>query len=191
MNHLFFTICQSIFGADYNPKPKEHCPTSCGNLNISFPFGLEEGCFGNERFRLKCTAAGETLFSIRDAQYHVTGVSVEDGTLTVSNAPNNASSLKEEIIGQIGRNGDMEMIGPVEDGFDFSMDYGIVINWAVINSTCQQAMKNNRTKYACRSVNSDCRNVTHGKMLMGYRCKCFSGFKGNPYVQDGCTGTSI
>ncbi|RCV19987.1 hypothetical protein SETIT_4G019800v2 [Setaria italica] len=28
---------------DYNPEPKEHCRRSCGTMNISFPFGLEEG----------------------------------------------------------------------------------------------------------------------------------------------------
>lgn len=120
----------------------------------------------------------------------MTGVSVEDGTLTVSNTLNKSSG-KEAIITQTDQNGDSEMTGPVEDEFDFSLEYDIVITWAIVNSTCQQAMKNNRTKYACRSVNSDCRNVTHGEILLGYRCMCFSGFTGNPYVQDGCTGTSI
>ncbi|RLM79674.1 Wall-associated receptor kinase 4 [Panicum miliaceum] len=41
---------------DYNPKPKQHCLKSCGEMSIPFPFGLEEGCFGNERFQLNCTA---------------------------------------------------------------------------------------------------------------------------------------
>ncbi|CAN6252439.1 unnamed protein product [Urochloa humidicola] len=170
---------------DYNPEPKEHCRRSCGNMNISFPFGLEEGCFGNERFRLNCTAAGETLFSIGDAQYHVTGVSVEDGALTVSNMLNNSSSGKEVIISQIGQNEGMYMSGPVEDEFDFPMEYDIVIKWAVTNSTCQRA-KQNMSRFACRSVNSYCLNVTHGKIFMGYRCYCSSGFKGNPYISDGC-----
>ena len=66
-------------------------------MRIPFPFGLEEGCFGNERFRLSCTASGEALFSVGYyAQYLVTGVSVEDGNLTVRNMLNNASS--EEVI---------------------------------------------------------------------------------------------
>ncbi|CAO2046698.1 unnamed protein product [Urochloa humidicola] len=170
---------------DYNPEPKEHCRRSCGNMNISFPFGLEEGCFGNERFRLNCTAAGETLFSIGDAQYHVTGVSVEDGTLAVSNMLSNSSSGKEAIIAQISQNEGMYMSGPVEDEFDFSMEYDIVIKWAVTNSTCQQA-KQNMSSFACRSVNSSCQDVTHGKIFMGYRCNCSSGYKGNPYIHDGC-----
>ena len=66
-------------------------------MSIPFPFGLEEGCFGNERFRLNCTTTGEALFSVEGyAQFHVTGVSVEDGNLTVRNMLNNASS--EEVI---------------------------------------------------------------------------------------------
>jgi hypothetical protein len=64
-------------------------------MSIPFPFGLEEDCFGNQRFRLNCTAANETLFSTGgDTQYHVTGLSVEDGTPTV----NNASFGKEMIV---------------------------------------------------------------------------------------------
>ncbi|CAL4968116.1 unnamed protein product [Urochloa decumbens] len=171
---------------DYNPEPKERCRRSCGNMNISFPFGLEEGCFGNERFRLNCTAAGETLFTIGYyAQYHVTGVSVENGTLTVSNMLNSSSSGKEEIITQLGQNAGMYMSGPVEDNFDFSMEYDIVIKWAVTNSTCQQA-KQNMSSFACRSINSSCQHVIHGKIFMGYRCNCSSGYKGNPYIHDGC-----
>ncbi|KAG2660047.1 hypothetical protein PVAP13_1KG393800 [Panicum virgatum] len=171
--------------ADYNPRHKEHCPTSCGNMSVPFPFGLEEGCFGNERFRLNCTAAGETLFSIGYVQYHVNSVSVEDGTLTVSNMLYNSSSGKEAIIAKMDQNGGMEMSGPVEDEFDFSMEYDIVIKWAVTNSTCQKA-EQNMSSYACRSLNSFCQDVTHGLIFMGYHCICSSGYKGNPYIQDGC-----
>ncbi|CAL4968084.1 unnamed protein product [Urochloa decumbens] len=170
----------------YNPEPKEHCRRSCGNMNISFPFGLEEGCFGNERFRLNCTSTADTLFSAGDTQYRVTGISVEDGTLTVSNMLNNASTGKEMIIVETDEGGAMDFDGPVEDRFDFSMEYDIIIRWAVTNLTCKQATQN-ITKYACRSENSYCVSVTHGKIFMGYGCKCSPGFKGNPYVWDGCT----
>ncbi|CAL4968114.1 unnamed protein product [Urochloa decumbens] len=181
-NLFLLSIC---YGSDYSPRPKGHCRRSCGNMTIPFPFGLEEDCFGNEKFRLNCTA-GNTLFSTRRTIYHVTGVSVENGTLTVSNMLNNASSGKEVIIGQTGDDGSFYVDGPVEDRFDFSMELDIVIRWAVTNLTCRQAIQNYST-YACQSKNSDCLNVTHGKIFMGYRCKCSTGFEGNPYIQDNCT----
>jgi hypothetical protein len=160
-------------------------------MNIPFPFGFEEDCYGNDSFLLNCTAANETLFSGGVTQYHVTGLSVEDGTLTVSNMLNNASFGKEVITSQTSESGGGGIDGPVEDNFDFSMEYYIVIQWAVANSSCEQAMHKNRSTYACRSVNSDCKNVIHGKIFMGYRCKCSSGYTGNPYIQDGCTGTYL
>ena len=85
----------------------------------------------------------------------------------VSNKLNNASSGKEVIIAQADERGDVYMDdGPVEDEFDFSMEYDIVIiRWAVTNSSCEQATHGNRSKYACRSGNSDCKNVIHGISL--------------------------
>ena len=179
------------YGVDYNPKPKEHCRRSCGNMTIPFPFGLEEDCYGNKRFKLNCTAGNTTLFSSGSAQYHVINVSVEDGTLIVSNTlNNNASSMKEMVIVNTNEQGDTDFEGPVEDQFDFSMEYDIVIRWAITNSTCQQAKQNN-SNYACRSTNSSCLHVTHGDIFMGYRCNCSSGFQGNPYIQGGCKSTSL
>ena len=123
---------------------------------------------------------------------HVLNVSVEDGTLIVSNKLNNnaSSAVKEVIIVNTDEQGDYEGQGTVEDQFDFSMEYDIVIRWAITNSTCQQANQNN-SNYACRSTNSSCLHVTHGDIFMGYRCNCSSGFQGNPYIQGGCKGTSL
>ena len=147
-------------------------------MSIPFPFGLEEGCFGNERFQLNCTA-GNTLFRTGSAQYRVISVSVEDGTLTVSTVLNNASAVKEVIVVNTDEHGKYDMVGPVEDVIDFSMEYDIVIRWAITNSTCQKT-KQNMTSYACRSVNSSCHDVTHGVIFMGYRCNCSSGYKRKP-----------
>uniref|UniRef100_A0A0D9VIM3 Protein kinase domain-containing protein n=1 Tax=Leersia perrieri TaxID=77586 RepID=A0A0D9VIM3_9ORYZ len=172
---------------EYNPTHKEHCSTSCGSMVIPFPFGMEEGCFANDRFRLNCTADNLTVCEIGNAQYHVTDVSLENGTLTVSNMLNDTDYEKEQIIVQTNDNGGGSVSGPVEDEFDLSLDYAIVIRWAVANLTCAMAVKKDTT-YACRSSHSDCLDVNHKKTYMGYRCKCSSGFEGNPYIQDGCRG---
>ncbi|KAJ1410293.1 Wall-associated receptor kinase, galacturonan-binding domain [Sesbania bispinosa] len=58
----------------------------------------------------------------------------------------------------------------------------MVLDWAVGNETCQEA-KQNETRYACKADKSECLNSTN---RMGYRCKCLSGFEGNPYLYDGC-----
>ncbi|KAK7351077.1 hypothetical protein VNO77_10249 [Canavalia gladiata] len=89
----------------------------------------------------------------------------------------------------------------VEDGaYNFSSThllnfnttaFPIVLDWAVGNRTCQQALKNS-SSYACKSDNSICRN---SKVGPGYLCKCSPGFLGNPYLPHphphGCQGVSV
>jgi hypothetical protein len=175
-------------GADYNPKPKGHCPASCGSIIVPFPFGLQERCSANERFLLDCTSGNLTLSILDDAKYHVADISVDDGTVTVTNMVSGSNANEEVLIESA-----ESLVGSFrnimgEDQFDLlSMEYNIVIKWAVANLTCQPAKQKEAT-YACRSSHSYCLNVTHGEIFMGYRCKCSPGFQGNPYVKDGCTG---
>ena len=58
-----------------------------------------------------------------------------------------------------------------------------VLDWAVGNQTCEEAQKNS-TSYACKE-NSNCTKSDNGP---GYRCYCSVGYRGNPYLPNGCYG---
>lgn len=60
----------------------------------------------------------------------------------------------------------------------------LVIDWVVGNETCEEAQMNSST-YACVDANSKWHDAEN---TMGYRCRCSNGYKGNPYLVDGCRG---
>lgn len=51
------------------------------------------------------------------------------------------------------------------------------------NITCEKAQKD-PTTFACQ-VNTNCNNLNNNA---GYRCTCFKGYRGDPYVSPGCIG---
>ncbi|KAF2291274.1 hypothetical protein GH714_022116 [Hevea brasiliensis] len=80
----------------------------------------------------------------------------------------------------------------VEDGmYNFSTldlvnlqnkkEFPVVLDWSIRNKTCEEA-RMNITAYACKD-NSACRDSDNPP---GHRCYCLSGYKGNPYLSNGC-----
>ncbi|KAL4575573.1 hypothetical protein LXL04_022421 [Taraxacum kok-saghyz] len=74
--------------------------------------------------------------------------------------------------------------------FNFSTNYlggfpnekmPMLLEWAIGNLSCETARKEANT-FQCKGK-SDCDQSYTGP---GYRCLCLEGFKGNPYVADGC-----
>jgi len=63
----------------------------------------------------------------------------------------------------------------------------VVLDWAIRNGTmslaCEEAKLNKTGTYACLSSNSMCVDSRNGP---GYLCSCAEGYKGNPYLPDGC-----
>jgi hypothetical protein len=65
-------------------------------------------------------------------------------------------------------------------------DVPVVLDWAIRNvGKCSAAEGNATADFACRSANSTCFDVDNGD---GYRCNCSTGYDGNPYLDNGCTG---
>ncbi|KAI3940123.1 hypothetical protein MKW92_007773 [Papaver armeniacum] len=59
----------------------------------------------------------------------------------------------------------------------------LVLDWAIGNKTCEEAQKD----LACKQ-NSNCVNSDNNE---GYRCTCYEGYEGNPYLSPGCQGMHL
>ncbi|KAM0848661.1 hypothetical protein ACQ4PT_054247 [Festuca glaucescens] len=179
----------------YNPNSKGGCKRSCGNISIPFPFGLEKGCYALDKFRLNCTSENITILDRQGVEYIVANVSVNEGYLNVQATQSNSNYNDEHVIVEaiMGRSL-TKQDEPLNDLLYLSEEFDMKMWWSVENLTCSIAMsKEKRGMYACRSANSTCVNVTHGRgnttMQLGYRCKCSQGFEGNPYTSNGCKVT--
>ncbi|KAJ4812108.1 Wall-associated kinase family protein [Rhynchospora pubera] len=161
-------------------RPKSNCTQNCGNVIIPFPFGLTEGCYGRESFRLECKngqlfipniVESDSYLSTEVAKnYQVMDVLVEEGLLQVKMPLNKSYSLA------------------VEDKTYTSTGQWTNLSWVISNIKCQDAKQNQN--YACVSTNSACLYTSVAKFgfgTVGYRCKCNPGYQGNPYVEHGCT----
>ncbi|KAK1293580.1 Wall-associated receptor kinase-like 10 [Acorus calamus] len=58
------------------------CPSKCGSIDIPYPFGIGEGCFGDENFEITCN---ETFNPpkpfIGTSNLDFTKISIEDGEM--------------------------------------------------------------------------------------------------------------
>ncbi|KAJ1274423.1 hypothetical protein BS78_05G060400 [Paspalum vaginatum] len=144
----------------YNPKQsRADCTRQCGNINVPFPFGIEEGCFAREQFQLACKNTGSLEWQGSD----VIDLNVNEGTV-------NYTQLINAVYAFTGGRNLFVMYDSVSSQ-----------QWVAANLTCVEA-KQNASGYACVSSNSSCVEVNS----VGYRCKCSNGFEGNPYIQSGC-----
>ncbi|KAL6903718.1 hypothetical protein ACP4OV_004531 [Aristida adscensionis] len=160
-------VPNQVYGSS---QPKANCPMSCGSVSVPFPFGTELGCFARIHLYLACNP-GPTPPVLQMTKHSVvTDISIDEGVLRIQKLTDPGDILEDR---------DATL-------YAFSGESGVV-KWAVDNSTCQEATAN-KEKYMCISDYSDCIDVVDDRTgrHVGYRCKCSSGFQGNPYIEDGC-----
>jgi hypothetical protein len=63
----------------------------------------------------------------------------------------------------------------------------MVLDWAIRDQKCNVATQNKTGTYTCLSSNSVCIDSINDN---GYICNCSQGYKGNPYLPDGCQGAN-
>lgn len=169
--------------AYYNPVPRKvNCSRSCGDINIPFPFGLEESCSARTQFCLNCTDVVTSTLQL-DSIRQVSHIDIEGGFIDIKlKGPTDALSNSGDYLFQ-----------RVYSSFMTSES----LNWTIDNLSCLQAQKN-VSAYGCVSINSMCLDFNstykvYGSIFNnnGYRCQCMHGFHGNPYVPNGCQGFSL
>ncbi|VAI26349.1 unnamed protein product [Triticum turgidum subsp. durum] len=157
-------------------QPGTDCPASCGNVSIPFPFGAKLGCFAAVHLYLACMPGTVLPVLKLTSRMVISDISLDDGVLRI-----HEESEPDDFFSGSGLDSAL---------YSLSGKWGVV-KWAVDKMTCDHA-KLNKSNYRCLSPHSECADVTDDGTLkhLGYRCKCSSGFEGNPYIKDGCTDTN-
>lgn len=154
---------------------KKNCTRKCGNIDIPYPFGLEEDCSARKLFQLNCTDMSSSSLQLND-NYHLKYIKFNEGLLGIEDTSYIEDMYRMHLL--------------EEPQLYICSGESASIQWAVANLTCQEAQQN-KSGYACVIVNSTCLPVDSTYGYIGYRCECRPGFQGNPYVQDGCQGYNL
>ncbi|KAI3944885.1 hypothetical protein MKW92_041115 [Papaver armeniacum] len=172
-NRLFVIGCNTVGGIiGYDLLDKEYS-SQCLSMCYSREDVREGSCNGN----------GCCQSTIHDGLKNITTVVIRDANTTTNTSFLSFDPCSYAFVAE-------------HEQFTFqasdllsvtkAVDIPVVLDWAIGNKTCEEARKD-PTTFACQE-NSHCNNSDNNP---GYRCTCFEGYKGNPYLSPGCQGISM
>ncbi|XVF39220.1 hypothetical protein PTKIN_Ptkin01aG0018100 [Pterospermum kingtungense] len=141
------------------------CLSICSNISDA----INGSCSG--------IACCETTIPPGARSYNITLTSTDNHSFVLSENPCSYAFLAE-VGAYTFSNSDLR-----RDNFT-DLNFPVTVDWTIGDINCSEAKKDT-TNFTCME-NSECVDLEIG----GYLCNCLEGFDGNPYLSNGCQGTS-
>ncbi|XVF39219.1 hypothetical protein PTKIN_Ptkin01aG0018000 [Pterospermum kingtungense] len=155
----------AMVGGLDGPNYATGCLSLCSNISDA----INGSCSG-----IGCC---ETTIPQGARSYNITLASTDNHSFVLSENPCSYAFLAE-VGAYTFSNSDLR-----RDNFT-DLNFPVTVDWTIGEINCSEAKKDT-TNFTCME-NSECVDLEIG----GYLCNCLEGFDGNPYLSNGCQGTS-
>ncbi|KAI3685986.1 hypothetical protein L1987_79655 [Smallanthus sonchifolius] len=181
------------------------CSDRCGNITIPYPFVIEEDCYLSREYKVNCTTLRLPITGFKLLDISLDGLM--HGLLPMTYACYNSThklsrsnsviwtdkflvsstmnllttvgcDTRANIVSMDGE--DSITIVATKRKCNSLYDCSFVFKWAVGNGDCEYSQKD-KTSYICKE-NSVCIDARD----FGYNCHYAPGYRGNPYLPNGC-----
>ncbi|KAL6842848.1 hypothetical protein ACP4OV_027161 [Aristida adscensionis] len=176
------------------------CNTTCGNVSVPYPFGINPRC-AMPGFNLTCDTSSNTPRlllgngTLQDTtpQDECFGTHCCRQTMPISRTSYNlhlqtvfdiSSDLPNDFVALIAEEGWLEKNITKALFYAKKKEIPMVLSWTIKGGTCPK----DQVETACKSDHSFCtsNNGLNSNHTRGYICHCQDGYEGNPYLTYGC-----